>query len=304
MDHISIIIVHYNTEDETRECLESLTKITTEGFRHNIIVVDNASKKPLVLPKHLHSQKVEVLRSEANLGFTGGNNLGVRFAIEKYNSDYILMLNSDTLVDPHFLTKLYTFALSYQKAGLFCSKIYFAKGCEFHKESYQPDELGKVLWYAGGSIDWRNLYCFHRGVDEVDRGQFDHQLESDFATGCCVLISREVLETVGMLDKNFFLYLEDVDLSVRAKKRGYVIGFCSDSVIWHKNAGSSGGSGSLVQQYYQNRNRILFTFKHGALRAKITAAKLAIKLFTQGSAIERRAMTDLLLHRLGKQPVL
>ncbi len=302
--HISIILVNYNTDEYTIDCLDSLLKINTPGFRHSIIVVDNASTVPMVLPKRLMVPAIELIRSESNLGFTGGNNMGIHFGIEKYNSDYVLLLNNDTTVHPDFLKELVTHAEKYPKAGITTSKIYFSKGREFHLNSYKKDELGKVFWYAGGSIDWDNLVAYHRGVDEVDRGHFDNQLECDFATGCVLMIKREVLEKVGTLDKKYFLYMEDVDYSVRVKKAGYEIHFVPKSIVWHKNAGSSGGSGSPLQEYYQTRNTMLFTFKHGGLKQIITVFRLIFGFLIDGNSRHRLAVYHLLTGRFGKQPII
>ena len=304
MHHISIIIVHYNSDEITEECLKSLADIKSKGFSYNIVVVDNASREPFVLPKAISNKKFEVLRSESNLGFTGGNNLGIYTAIEKYNSDFILLLNNDTVVDSSFLFHLHDHLQNNDDAGLVCPKIYFYPRSEYHLSSYKREDLGKVIWYGGGSIDWQHLVAFHRGVDEIDRGQFDTQKTSDFATGCCVLIRREVLEKTGTLDKKYFLYLEDVDLSLKAIKRGYEIHFCPKSVVWHKNAGSSGGSGSYVHQYYQTRNRLLLAFRYGSARVHAIALKLALYYLRTGNEWERRAVKDLFSGRLGKQPLL
>ena len=163
--------------------------------------------------------------------------------------------------------------------------------------------MGKILWYAGGSIDWPNILAFHRGVDEVDRGQFDYQKQSDFATGCCVLIPRKVIETVGLLDKKYFLYLEDVDLNLRVKKAGLKILFEPKSIIWHKNAGSSGGAGAETSIYYQSRNRLYFAFKHGSLKIKLTALKLLANHLMSSNEHIRKAGFDFILGRMGKQAI-
>ncbi len=302
--HISIILVNYNTDEYTIDCLDSLLKINSTGFKHTIIVVDNASTKPFVLPKRLINSKIDLIRSESNLGFTGGNNMGIYYGIEKYNSDYVLLLNNDTTVDPNFLKELVDHAENNPKAGVTTSKIYFTKGREFHINSYNKSELGKVFWYAGGSIDWDNLVAYHRGVDEVDRGHFDDQIECDFATGCSLMIKREVLEKVGTLDKKYFLYMEDVDYSVRVLKAGYEIHFVPKSIIWHKNAGSTGGSGSPLQEYYQTRNTLLFTFKHGGFKQMVTAVRLIIGFLLNGNSRHRLAVYHLLTARFGKQPII
>lgn len=281
---VAIIIVHYNSEKVTLECLASLEKIETSSSL-NIVVVDNGSKQPLNLTSK--PDRVELIRSEKNLGFTGGNNLGIEFAFEHFSPKYILLLNNDTIIDPHFLDTLVEFAESHPDVGTVSPKIYFERGYEFHKKEYSEDQLGKVIWFAGGSIDWKNIYGFHRGVDEVDYGQFDlptlqrnskevpyfGYATMDFASGCCVLIPSAVLQKVGLFDDSYFLYWEDVDLSVRIRQAGYQLYFEPKAVIWHKNAGSSGGSGSALQQKFQKKNRVKFALKYAPVRSKLAVLK-------------------------------
>lgn len=304
MEHITTIIVNYNTPKETELAIRSAVSATALGFRHQVIVVDNGSKNLLKLPKYLRTPQVELIRSEANLGFTGGNNLGMSHAVKKYQTDYFFLLNSDAEVEKNGIQALYDALQADPQAGLAASKIYFTPGLEFHRRSYKKSEKGKVLWYAGGSIDWPNLVAFHRGVDEVDRGQFDQQTTSDYATGCAFLVKRVVTEHAGILDKHFFGYYEDMDFSIRVKKAGYKIVFVPQSVVWHMNGGSTvGGVGSKFQQYYQTRNRLLVIAKHGSWRNKLTAAQFAITTLVSGAEAERKGVLDFLLLRFGKQPI-
>jgi GT2 family glycosyltransferase len=304
MKHVAIVLVNYNSEKETRACLESLRKIKTLDFTFSIVVVDNGSKEPLNLSHEVLPKNTTVVRSDSNLGFTSGNNLGIEHEWKQETPDYVLLLNNDTTVAEDFLIQLIACAEKDEKAGVVTPKIYFSPDREFHSQSYTQDEHGKVLWYAGGSIDWRNLDAFHRGVDELDRQHFDAQTESDFATGCCMLIPRAVIERVGRFDKKYFLYLEDVDLSLRIRQAGFKLIFCPQSVIWHKNAGSSGGSGSALHQYYQTRNRFFFFFKYGKWKLRLFILRFALHLLSSGTAIEKRATIDWLFGRMGKQPVL
>lgn len=300
---ISIIIVNYDTTKLTLECLDSLRNIKINDFTVNTIVVDNGSQKEFKVPARLQGDNLEILRTDNNIGFTGGNNLGMSYAVEHYNPDYFLLLNSDTTVTKDFLNELFL-SIQGDDRGIAVSKIYFEKGCEFHQKSYTKNKLGKVIWFAGGTIDWPNLTAFHRGVDEIDYGQFNNLSQTDFATGCCMLIKRELIEEVGILDKKYFLYLEDVDYSMRTIKKGYKIIFCPKSIIFHKNAGSTGGSGSLVHEYYQTRNRILFFLKYSPLRYKLTAAKFLLKMIIKGSTTQRQAAIDFVFGRFGKQPLI
>jgi len=304
MEHLTTIIVNYNTPKETELAIRSAVNATAEDFTHQVIVVDNGSKEPLRLPKDLRKAKVELIRSESNLGFTGGNNLGMSHAVKQYQTDYFLLLNSDAIVEKQAIQALYNALKADPKTGIAVSKIYFTPGLEFHRKSYKKSERGKVLWFAGGSIDWANIAAFHRGVDEVDRGQYDEQKSCDFATGCALLVKRVVTEHVGILDKRFFLYAEDVDFSLRVRKAGYKIVFVPRSIVWHMNSGSvAGGAGSKTQQYYQTRNRLLLAAKHGSWRQRLTGLRLAFQTLTRGNDAELKGVVDFFLLRYGKQPI-
>ena len=281
----------------------SLSKVKKENFDFSVFVVDNGSPENYRLPAKLSKKQFTLLRSDANLGFTGGNNLGIHTAIERFDSEYVLLLNNDTEVATDFLKILFQFTESHPRMGVVSPKIFFSPGKEFHTNSYKIDERGSVLWYAGGSIDWDHLVAFHRGVDEIDRSQFARQELSDFATGCCVLIRREVLEKAGFLDRRYFLYLEDVDLSMRARQFGYQVGYCDAAKIWHLNAASSGGSGSQFHLYYQLRNRLFFFFYYGTWQVKLRVVKILFQRLIQGNRLEHKAIWHFLTLQDGKQPV-
>ncbi len=303
MIHVSIILVHFNTPQHTLECLESLSACTTKRARVSILVIDNGSKEPFVVPQKFANDNVTLLRSESNLGFTGGNNLGIYTAIEQHSSDYILLLNNDTVVDPHFIDELIKSAEEHPDAGVLSPKIYFYPGSEYHK-GYNKQMRGSVIWYGGASVDRQHAAFFHRYVDEVDRGQCASFSETDFVTGCAMFIKREVLEKVGVLNKRYFLYLEDVDLSFRAKQAGYKLGVCPSAVIWHKNAGSADGVGSDTQTYYQTRNKLLFATYFFNLKEWLPVLLQSAKLLFTGAAIEKQAIIDAVANRFGKQHLL
>ena len=304
MPHVAIIIVDYNGEAETRECLKSLQALNHDTFSFSVTVVDNGSKEPLKISEEDMPKGTTIIRSDANLGFTSGNNLGIKQALQETDPDYFLLLNNDTTVDAQALHEMVTCAENNERAGIITPKIFFSSGREYHKQSYLDTERGRVLWYAGGTIDWRNLDAFHRGVDEVDRGHFDHQTESDYATGCAALIPRMILDKVIGFQDEYFLYLEDVDLSMRIIQAGYRMLFCPAAHVWHKNAGSSGGAGSALHQYYQTRNRLYFFFKYGQVRSRLTLSRFVFKLLLCGTPMERRGTLDWILGRMGKQSVL
>jgi GT2 family glycosyltransferase len=186
------------------------------------------------------------------------------------------------------------------KNALAVSKIYFAKGYEFFKESYFEKNLGRVIWYAGGIIDWENLFTFHFGIDEVDRGQFNQGFETEFATGCSFLIKREIVENFGLFNETYFLYYEDADLSQRLIKMGYKLIFSPTSLVYHLNGASSDGSGGKVQVYYQTRNRLFFFFKYGDWKIKLRTIKLALKFLLKGNKTEKQAVWHFFTINFGK----
>lgn len=183
--------------------------------------------------------------------------------------------------------------------GAVSPKIYFAKGHEFHKENYAKNELGQVLWYAGGEMDWRNILGKHRGVDEVDRGQYEKIEETSFATGCCMLIKTNVLKKIGLFDEKYFLYLEDSDLTERLRRSKYAIYYVPKAIVWHKNASSS-GSGSALQDYYISRNRMIFGMQYASLRTKVALIKESVSLLASGRPWQKKGIIDFYLNRFGK----
>lgn len=296
MKNVVISILHFNTPRETAECLYSLAKIDTTGLKVEVVVIDNASKEIYVLPNDL-KLNVHLIRNNKNLGFAGGHNMGLEYGVQR-KSDYILILNNDTVVEKNFL-KILCGSIEKDKIGAVVPKIYFTKGHEFHKDRYKEGDKGKIIWYAGGIIDWKNVISSHRGVDEIDTGQYDVEEPTEFATGACMLFKREVIEKTKGFDNRYFLYYEDGDLNLRIKKLGYAILYVPKSIIWHNNAGSS-GSGSVLQDYYISRNRLLFGMTYAPIRSKIALIRESMRILTTGRKWQKIGVRDYYLKKFGK----
>jgi GT2 family glycosyltransferase len=305
---ISIVILNYRGKKETIDCLQSLYYINRKGFKLKIILVDNKSDESIEETiDHFRKQTREdpktrdidlkLIQNKDNLGFCGGNNVGIQEAI-KAKSSFVFILNNDTVVDRDIIVNLLKTSKKY-KWEIIGPKIYFYPGNEFHFDRYKANERGKVVWYAGGKIDWNNILFFHNGVDLVDLGQFNHHEETDFVTGCALFIKSEVLKKIGYFNHDYFLYLEDADLCQRAKIAGYKIGFAPKAVLWHKNAASSGKPGSNLHVYYQTRNRLVFGMKYAKLRTKIALIKESLKMLFN-SKMQRRGVLDFYLKRFGR----
>ncbi len=295
---ICVIILSWNRKEDTIETIKSLSKSVVDGFVLNTLVVDNASTDETDIAIKKLFPEVEIIVNKNNLGFAEGNNVGIRHALKK-GFDYVVVLNNDTVVDSNLVQNIFEEHQKDEKIGAISPKIYFAKGFEFHKDRYKESELGKVIWYAGGLIDWDNVYGSNRGVDEVDNGQFDNTQETDFATGCFVMYKRKALEEVGLYDKRYFAYMEDVDHSQRIKDAGWKVLYSPKGMMWHKVSQSSKVGGEL-NDYYLTRNRMLFGLKYASLRAKFALVRESLRLLLMGRRWQKIGIRDYYLGNFGK----
>lgn len=300
MKKVAIVILHYGNQELTKECLASATELRTGNLGLITIVVNNNPKENLDKLKK-RFKNITFLETRENLGFAGGNNFGIKYAL-KNGAGFAFILNNDTVLDKDLLVQL-IFAtggsVSGGKVAVFGPKIYFAPGYEYHKERYKTGDLGKIIWYAGGIIDWQNILTSHRGVDEIDSGQYDTQEETDFVSGCAMLVSREVFEKVGLFNEDYFLYLEDLDFCQRVKEAGFKIIYAPQAKLWHKNAGSS-SAGSPLHDYFFARNRLLFGMKYGRLRTKLALLREGFKLLFSGRPWQKIGVRDFYLGKFGQ----
>ncbi len=279
------IILNYKTKDETLACIRSIEDcIVPAGVTLKLIVVDNASSDGIERAISTEHPEIQFIQTGANLGYTGGNNTGIRWVLENGEPDsYIMIINNDTVFTKNFLVEMMSSAKRHPKAGIISPKIYFTRESwpkTILDENRQPanaTENDNIIWYAGGKLDWDNIIGSGVGVDEIDRGQHDQEKQLDTATGCCMLIPFFVMKRMKGFDDRYFMYYEDVDFSVRVKRLGYEIWFTPKAVMWHENSGSS-GSGSKLHEYFQMRNRLLFAFKYARLRTKLAVLREGVRM--------------------------
>lgn len=300
MKKVFVSIINFNGKKNTLECLKSVDNLNMTGVDLNVVVIDNGSKEKLDLEDNfLQNVSLKIILNNKNLGFSGGHNLGINYALSN-NADYVVILNNDTILDKNLIYELLSAFDKDSSIGIASPKIYFAKGFEFHKDRYKKEDQGYVLWYAGGDMDWNNIIGKHRGVDEVDKGQNEKEKETDFSSGCCMAVKREVFEKVGFLDEKYFLYYEDNDFSQRVKRAGYKIVYTPKAILWHKNAGSAGGSGSSLQDYYITRNRLRFGLTYAPSKPRAALLRESFKLLLTGRYWQKRGVLDFYLRRFGK----
>ncbi len=242
---VSVVLVNLNQEALTRACIRSLQAVTYPNIE--IILVDNGSTDGSGRNLAGEFPSVRFLCSDVNLGFAEGSNFGIRFSLE-HQAEYVMLLNNDTVVDPGIVEPLVDAAVRDHSIGVQSGKIYFLL-------------QRNTIWYAGGTLRIHRAAGLHPGMHEEDRGQYDAFGDTGFATGCMMFLSRYALETVGLLDKRYFAFLEDADWCVRARKAGFRVAYNPSARLWHSVSATT-RIDSAFYLYFTCRNRVLFVRKH------------------------------------------
>lgn len=288
MTKVAIATVNWNRKEDTLEFLESLKKLDTKGILVKTFVVSN--------------QKlfgIDVILKKQNRGSAGGYNDGVRAGL-KWGADYFLLVNNDILVsDPKLLQSLFKTAQSDQKTGAVSPKMYFAPGFEFYKDRYFKSDRGRVIWYAGGRFDWNNINSSHRGIDEVDIGQYDTIEETGFTSGSCVLVKRAIFDQGIFWNESLFAYLDDNDFQEKIKRAGFKLYYDGGVSVYHKVSQTS-GIGSPISDYYITRNRLIFGMRYASLRTKFNLLREAFRLLFFGRSMQKRGIMDFFIGKRGE----
>jgi GT2 family glycosyltransferase len=236
---VSIISINYKQARVTCEMLASLKHITYPNFE--VIIVDNASPNEEIVPIEEQFPDVQLIRSPENLGFAGGNNLGIAVAKGKY----LLFLNNDTEVAPDFLEPLVSLFESKSEVGIASPKIIF----------YGTD---KVIQYAGcGGINQWTGRSVTVGLMEKDEGQHNRSSPTELIHGAAMMVPMAVIKKVGLMPELYFLYYEELDWCEMIKRAGYQSYYVAEGTVYHKESASV-GQGSVMRTYYMYRNRLLF----------------------------------------------
>ncbi|MEN6520996.1 MAG: glycosyltransferase family 2 protein [Armatimonadota bacterium] len=290
---VAIIVLSWNGKDDTFECLKSLGEVVYPNFW--TILVDNGSTDGTAEAVRSAFSDVEVIETGQNLGFAGGNNIGIRRSLDS-GADAVLLLNNDTVVAPEFLSPLVKVLYRSDDIAAVNPLIYYYD---------QPD----VIWSAGGEIDRRTGIAYQRYLDIKDVGQFRGETAVDYGVGAALLICREAIEKVGLLDPDYFLYYEESDWCFRARDAGYKTIFTPESKIWHKVSRGFEGR-SAAQLYYFCRNRLYFLKKRRVKSSRLLrivlsdfsrmAASMAVHGDVRSSRAVLRGVADFYLGRMGK----
>lgn len=237
---VSIVTLTWNTTEVTCDFLRSLNEHNTYP-NLEVIIVDNGSKQDPTETFHSIYPEAKVICNGRNLGFTGGNNVGIRAA----KGDYLFIVNNDTEVTPGLIEGMLEIFEQYPDAGMASPKFHYF----FHKGTIEYAGYNKVNVLTG-----RNGMI---GCREEDKGQYDEVKETNYCHGGGMMVPREVIEKVGGLPEEFFIYYEEFDWSDQVKRAGYKIYYQPKSLIYHKESMTT-GKASPFKTFYHTKNRILY----------------------------------------------
>jgi GT2 family glycosyltransferase len=294
---VCVVILNSNRRDDTLACLDSLSKSAYQDTR--IIVLDNHSTDGSVEAVRFAFPDVQIINLVENLGYAGNNNVGIEEALNG-GADWVLVLNEDTILDPNCITELVKVGESDPKIGIVGPMVYHYN---------EP----KVIQSAGGMLGkyWQSQ---HLGQNEMDRGQFNSPHCVEWISGCAILVRKAVIEQVGMLDPNFFIYWEETEWCIRAGRGNWQIVHIPKAKIWHKGV-QRDYQPKPSFTYYGTRNHLLTLSKHNApwgvrlfnwTQIFRTLVSWSIKPKWKDKREHRDAMwkgvIDFLRHRWGQMP--
>lgn len=265
---VAMLVLNWNGKENTSECIESLQKVDYPSYE--IIIVDNASTdgSQEFLKRRFHG--ILLIANKENLGFGGGFNVGIKEAINR-NSQYVLCLNNDVVVDSQILRELVRIGELSAEIGGLCPMEYYY------------DEA-KRIQCAGGVFRFAGCRVFGRG--ELDHGQHNKVRETELLSGPAMMLKVSTILNIGFFDPDFFYGPEDIDIALRATRSGYKLMFVPSAKLWHKHRGSTGKKITPLNVYFQVRNLGIFLKKH-ANRLEYTISILFFAVFTLPNTLIR-----------------
>lgn len=237
------VVLSWNGREDTIECLESLVRVSRPKLR--VVCVDNGSTDGSQAAIRASFPEVHLIEAGANLGYSAGNNLGIRYALDE-GAEWVVLVNNDATVAPDVIDGFVTAARARPRAGILAGKVYFA-------------DRPHTIWFAGQRVSEYVGYSGRpRGYGREDAPRYSHIQATGRAVGALMAVSRGAVEAVGMLEEDLFAYVEDVDWALRVRRAGLEVVLAPGAHAWHRVSASSGGeAASTTTLYYGVRNTVV-----------------------------------------------
>jgi GT2 family glycosyltransferase len=293
------IVLNWNGREDTLRCLESLVRADAQGLA--VVCVDNGSSDGSQQAVRERFPQVTLIENGANLGYSGGNNVGIRHALE-HGAEWVVLVNNDATVAPDFIDGFAAVAAAHPDAGILAGKVYFA-------------DRPSTIWFAGQDVRARLGYSGRpRGYGREDEPRYCRVVPTGRAVGALMAISRPAVEEVGLLDEDLFAYVEDVDWALRVRAAGFGVLFAPGARAWHSVSASTGGEAASTHTlYYGARNTVAALERRRplgrigtTLRRAVIFATFALHALTRpnrGDALRsvREGFADALAGRMGER---
>lgn len=259
---VYIIVLDWNGADDTLACLESLNALDYDNYQ--VVVVDNGSRVSVRSAVEASFPRAIVIENQVNLGYAGGNNVGIAFALER-EAALVWVLNNDTIVEPDALSALVATAERHPRAAAVGGRVCWG------------DQHAR-LWVTWGRVTWLQSLVALAGQNAVDGPAYDAEREVEWLPGCSIVFRADSLKRVGLFDESYFAYHEDVEWAARARAAGWQLWYTGDSRIYHSVHGSSGGEANYggFRKYLSARNSVLYARKYGSFGQKLLMAAAII----------------------------
>jgi GT2 family glycosyltransferase len=252
------VVLDWNGGADALRAVESA--LASDHPTLDVLLVDNASREPVLDEARRRFPALETVRNPRNLGYAGGNNVGIRLALAR-GAEYVLLLNNDARLEPRAVGEMVAVARRDPAIAAVGAKIL-------------RDDDPRRLWLAWGELSYRQSLVRLVGEDVPDGPRFVGERDVPWVSGCAILLARRALEAIGPLDEEYFAYHEEVDWCARARERGLRVVWTSRAVVVHRGRASSGGAAYVSRrQYLTARNMVRFVARHGTAlqRAKFAA---------------------------------
>jgi GT2 family glycosyltransferase len=263
-----VSVLSWNDRSTTLACLESLRQVREPAI--GVVCIDQGSTDGSAEAIRERHPEVHLIQNGRNLGFSGGHNVGISWALEQ-GAEWVVLLNNDAEIAPDCIAAFDAAAREEPRAGILAGKLYLA------------DQRDRI-WFAGQRyLPWLGYSGRARGQGRRDRPRYRRRLRTDRAVGALMAISRRTIEKVGLLDEDLFFYVEDVDLSLRARAAELEVILVPEARAWHEGSASTGGAASTHNLYFGTRNTVVVCERHRPLPAPLSWLRRGVILGTFGA---------------------
>ncbi len=280
---ITALIINWNGQNYISD---TISRLLTQSPDLKVTVIDNASTDDSAKIISRQFPGVELVSPPQHLSFSECLNFGFSRSVAR-GSIYTWLVGSDVLVEDNCLKNLLELGEKYGDVGMVCSKIYVVPNKD------------RLIYYAGGIMDWFNLRPVNRGQGQVDAGQFEHDVETDFVLPLSTLIKTRILTEVGILDPAYFADYDWLDFCYKCRRAGWRLMYASQSHVGYQNLQEPDFPDS-IKEYFIDRNQLLFGLRHGPFYTKFSLLKNAFHEYFFGRPWQRRAVLDFFTGNFGR----